>query len=98
MKIEIDRAALFAAVRRDIAGLQKGAMIHISVQPLAHTYRARVPGSKVVATCTDSPELAAKRAAVKVFGRGRPFRLACQQEPNVLSGVLGRYTATAKEL
>jgi hypothetical protein len=55
--------------------------------------RARVLGRGVAASCTASPEDAARRAAEKVLGRAS-FHLECREAPGIRKP--GLYVAIAK--
>jgi hypothetical protein len=71
--------------------MMKPLVIH--VRSSGHDNRASAPVFKVVASCTSSPEEAARRLAVKILGN-RPFKLVCEIKASCCPVVVGRYMAT----
>jgi hypothetical protein len=68
----------------------------IYVRSSGHDNQARIDGCSIRASCTSSPEGAARRAAEKAF-REQSFNLVCEIEPTCCTRVVGRYVATATE-
>jgi hypothetical protein len=71
--------------------MSKPLVIH--VRSSGHDNRASARGSKVVASCTSSPEEAVRRLVVKILG-DRPFKLVCEIKASCCPVVVGRYVAT----